>query len=134
MLPAEQTVEKQVNEHGEAERTRSRQVYIPQVDIRESETAITLFVDMPGVADDGVDITIEKNVLTIKGTVPQDDLAGYSPAFSEYGLGDYERTFSISNEIDRDKVEAVLRNGVLKLVLPKAKHAMSHKVTVRSVE
>ena len=137
MLPAEQTiqqpVQKQVTENGEAERTRNQDVFVPQVDIRESETAITLFVDMPGVADDGVDITIEKNVLTIKGSVPKDEVCGHSLAYSEYAVGDYERTFTVSNEIYREGVEAVLKNGVLQLVLPKAKHALSHKISVKTV-
>ena len=120
--------------NGTVERTRPREVYVPQVDILESETAITLLVDMPGVADDGVDVTIEKNLLTVKGTVPEETVAGHSLSYSEYGIGDYERAFTISNEVDRAGVEAVLKNGVLKLVLPKAKHALSHKVTVRSAD
>ena len=135
MLPVEQTCcQKQVPENGEAERTRNRDVYVPHVDIRESETAITLFVDMPGAAEEGVDVTIEKNTLTIRGSVPKQDFSGYSQVQTEYGLGDYERTFIVSNEIDRERVEAVLKNGVLKVVLPKAKHALSHKVSVRSAE
>ena len=109
-------------------------MYVPQVDILESETAITLLVDMPGVADDGVDVTIEKNLLTVKGTVLDQTVSDHSLAYSEYGVGDYERSFTISNEVDRVGVEAVLKNGVLKLVLPKAKQALSHKVTVRSAD
>src|SRR5690348_16655379 len=120
--------------NGTAERTRNREVYVPQVDILESENPITLLVDMPGVADDGVDVTIEKNLLTVKGTVPEETVEGHSLSYSEYGVGDYERSFTISNEVDREGVEAVLKNGVLKLVLPKAKHALTHKVTVRSAE
>lgn len=134
MLPVEQTVQKHVTEDSDVERTRTAEVYVPQVDIRESEKAITLFVDMPGVAEEGIDITIEKNVLTIKGSVPKAEVVGHSLAYSEYGVGDYERTFKVSNEIDREGVEAVLKNGVLKVVLPKAKHALAHKISVRTVQ
>ena len=113
-----------------AERTRTRKVYVPQVDIFETEDAILLLADLPGVDEKGIDVTIEKNVLTIKGTASVEPPAGLTLAYAEYGLGDYERTFTISNEIDRDAVEASIKNGVVRLTLPKSKHAKAKKVAV----
>jgi len=114
-----------------AERTRSRRAYIPQVDIYETDNAIVLLTDMPGVNEDSVDITLEKNVLTINGYVEADDPDNYSLAYSEYETGDYQRSFTLSNQIDYDKIEAAVRNGVLRLHLPKSGPAKARKITVK---
>ena len=80
--------------------------------------------------ESGVDITIEKNVLTLKGTVGRDVPAGYKLSYEEYGIGDYERSFTLPNEIDREGIQATIKDGVLKLTLPKVKQAVSKKVPV----
>jgi HSP20 family protein len=114
------------------ERTRARRVFSPQVDIVERKGDILVTADMPGVDETSVDINLEKNVLTIYGAVEDENLAGREPFYSEYGLGDYERVFTLSDEIDRDRIRATVKNGVLKLVLPKAGGAKSRKITVRA--
>jgi HSP20 family protein len=73
---------------------------------------------MPGVAPDGVDITLERGVLTIRGRSAANDHAGYQQVYNEYVDGDYERVFTLSENIDRDRIEATLKDGVLHLVLP----------------
>lgn len=113
-----------------AERTRTRKVYVPQVDIFETEQAILLVADLPGVDEAGVDITVEKNILTIRATTATCVPADHTLAYAEYEVGDYERAFTISNEVDRDAIQASVKNGVLRLTLPKAKHALAKKVTV----
>jgi len=113
-----------------SERTRARKVYVPQVDIVENDAALVLLADMPGVDLSGVDITVEKNVLTLRGTIGQEVPAGYKQSYEEYGLGDYERSFTLSNEVDRDHIEASIKDGVLRLTLPKVKQAASRKVAV----
>src|SRR5690349_14812689 len=105
------------------ERTKARKVYVPAVDILETDQALLLVSEMPGVDESGVDVTIEKNVLTIRGTVSDHVPEGYSLTYEEYGVGDYERAFTLPNEIDRDGVQAAIKNGVLKLTLPKVKPA-----------
>lgn len=115
-----------------AERTRTRRVYIPRVDIYETGDAVVLLADMPGVNEDDVDITLEKNVLTITGYVGARERDDYSLAYSEYSEGDYERTFALSDEVDRNSIEAVMKNGVLKLTLPKAEEMKARKIAVRS--
>jgi HSP20 family protein len=114
-----------------AERTRARRAYVPRVDIYETDDAIVLLIDMPGIDENSVDITLEKNVLTINGYVTADDPDNYSLVYAEYESGDYERSFNLSDEIDREKIEATVKNGVLRLHLPKAGPAKTHKITVK---
>lgn len=129
----EATIQKQEARDLEgAERTRTRRVYIPRVDIYETGDAVVLLADMPGVNEDDVDITLEKNVLTITGYVGARERDDYSLAYSEYSEGDYERTFALSDEVDRNNIEAVMKNGVLKLTLPKAEEMKARKIAVRS--
>lgn len=112
------------------ERTRARKVYVPLVDIVENEHALLLIADVPGVDESGVDITIEKNVLTLRGTVNPEPPPGFELSYDEYGIGDYERSFTLPNEIDRDGVQAAIKDGVLTLTLPKLKQAVARKVSV----
>jgi len=116
----------------ETERTRNRKVYIPKADIIETGNAIVLYADMPGADEKSVDVTLEKNVLTITGTVKSQEQVGRSMFYAEYDVGDYERAFTISDEVDRDRIEAVVKKGVLKLTLHKAPQAEVRKITVRT--
>jgi len=115
-----------------AERIRTRRAYVPRVDIYETDDAIILLADMPGVDEKAVDITLEKNVLTINGEVEPAQSDDYSLAYAEYEVGDYTRSFTLSNEIDRDKIEASVKNGVLQLTLPKAGPAQTRKITIKA--
>lgn len=114
------------------ERTRDCQCYAPRADIFETETNFTILVDMPGVDDDSVDITLEKNTLSIRGYVDLESPQDYTLSYAEYGVGDYERSFVLSNEIDRDKIEATVKNGVLRLFLPKLAGATTRKIEVKA--
>lgn len=107
-------------------------VFVPQVDIVESEDRIVLVADLPGVDQDHLDITLEKNVLTLKGTVAPYAPEGYQLAYSEYAVGNFERAFTVSNDIDRQGIEAVVKDGVLTLTLSKAKHAVVQKIAVKT--
>lgn len=112
------------------ERTKPRRVFKPDVDIIERKDDTVLTADLPGVDEQSLDITLEKNVLTIKGAVEQKIPAGYRLAYGEYEVGDYERAFTLSDEIDKDRIQASVRNGVLKLVLPKAAAAKVRKIAI----
>lgn len=122
----------QVQKTSGAERTKSRRVYAPKVDIIDTKDAVVLYADMPGVDEGSVDVTIEKNVLNISGAVKPLEFQGMSIAYAEYDVGDYDRSFTISDDIDRGNVEALVKNGVLKLVLHKAPEAAVRKITVRA--
>lgn len=114
-----------------AEQTRPQKLYTPATDILETQEQLIVLADMPGVKQDGVDITLEQNILTIYGHVDQPEFPGYSLTYAEYGMGSYRRVFALSNEIDREGIQASVKNGVLKLILPKSKRAMPKKISVQ---
>ena len=116
----------------ETERTRNRKVYVPKVDIIETGDAMVMYADIPGADEKTVDVTLEKSVLTIRGTIAPQEFEGRSIAYAEYDVGDYERSFTVSDEVDRDRIEAVVKNGVLKLVLRKIPQIEAKKITVRT--
>lgn len=126
-----QESEKQEIAEGDAERTRARRCFVPRTDIYELGGDITVLVDMPGVDEKSVDITLEKNVLTINGYVEPVYPENYRVAYAEYDVGDYQRSFRLSDEIDRDKIEAMVKDGVLRLRLPKADTAKARKIAVK---
>ena len=124
-------VEKRESMPNGSERIQARKVFVPVVDILETEEALLLVSDLPGVDESGVDVTVEKNILTIKGVIKDEDVpSGFKLSHEEYGVGDYERSFTLPNEIDREGIQATMRDGVLRLTLPKAKQAVAKKITV----
>ena len=114
------------------ERIRDRAVYLPQADIFETDEDYYLVLDMPGVNEESIDITLEKNTLTINGFSDVQDPEGYSLAKAEYAMGDYERAFRVTDQISREDIEATYENGVLRLTLPKAEEAKARKITVKT--
>lgn len=127
---AKETLKKEAETPAGAERTRSTKVYTPAVDIIERQDDIMVIADMPGVDDQSVDVTLEKNVLTIYGTVEPEIPEKHRLAFAEYGVGDFQRAFTLTDEINRDKIQASVKNGVLKLILPKAETLKTRKIAV----
>lgn len=115
-----------------AERTKSAKVYNPAVDIIERKEDIVVTADMPGVDEQSIDITLEKNILTIYGRVEPKIQEGHRLTVKEFGVGDYERTFILSDEIDRDRIQAAVRNGILNLVLPKADVVKTRRIAVKA--
>lgn len=114
------------------ERTRAGRIFIPAVDIYETNDAVVLVADMPGVDEQSVDVTLEKNVLTIYGHVEPHLPAGHTLTYAEYAFGDYQRSFTISNAIDWENIDGVVKDGVLKLTLPKAGPAKTTKIAIKS--
>ena len=117
---------------GARERTPDRPVFVPPADIYETRDNIVVVAEMPGVAPDGVDITLERRVLTIRGRNAGNEPTGYQRVYSEYADGDYERVFTLSENIDRDRIEATLKDGVLHLVLPKSETAKPRKIELKA--
>ena len=116
----------------EGRRQAPRPVFLPPADIYETKDSIVVLTEMPGVPPDGVDITLERRVLTIRGRSAAGDHAGYQRVYNEYADGDYERVFTLSENIDRDWIEATLKEGVLHLVLPKAEAARARKIELKA--
>ena len=113
----------------EGEPTKSGVYYSPAVDILETDDAITLLADLPGVRNDQLDIHVEDKQLTITGLVegPEDRLQS---VYSEYGIGGYTRSFRLGDAIDQSKISASLKDGVLNLVLPKADRVKPRKIEI----
>jgi HSP20 family molecular chaperone IbpA len=131
-LQIQEAEKQEVASLSEIERTRDRQAYVPRADIYETANDIVLLVDMPGVDENSIDITLEKNVLTINGYVEPDDPKNYTLAYAEYSVGDYQRSFTLSNQIVQEDIQATVKDGVLRLWLPKADIAKSRKIAVKA--
>jgi len=114
-----------------AEGTRNVPVYVPAVDIYESENSIVLTADMPGVTPEDVDIDLRDNQLTLFGKVSLENTQE-QVLIREYGSGDYYRQFTLSSKIDQSKIEASMNDGVLTLTLPKAELARPKKISVKA--
>lgn len=107
-------------------------VYRPATDIFETDDHIVLIADMPGVSPGDVEVTLERRVLTIRGYAHPPAPEGYRQIYSEYGIGDYERVFTLTEDIDQDGIRATTSNGVLRLELPKTASARPKRIAVKA--
>ncbi len=105
-------------------------VYRPRVDIVESAENVVLRADMPGVDEKSVDIDLHGTQLTIRGTFMSELPGNLNLVAQEYRSGSYERSFTLGNVIDRESISATMKDGVLHLVLPKAKEAQPRRIEV----
>lgn len=126
------TVNRELTPSSAGEATRPAAVSMPPADIYETQDHVVLVADMPGVAPGDVDVSLERRVLTIRGHVPVETHEGYRRVHTEFGERDFQRVFALSEEIDRDLIEASHKNGVLTLKLPKAELARTRKIEVKS--
>jgi len=117
---------------GAIERTRDRHVFSPRTDIIETSDTYLIIADIPGCDEKSVNITLEKNILSINATSKIEKPTGKTLILSEYGSGDYYRSFVLSDQIEREKIEAKVRNGSLRLILPKAGPGKAHTITVKA--
>jgi len=115
-----------------AEQTKPGVVFTPAVDIFETDKEITLLADMPGVKADSLDIDLHENVLSLNGDVKSPEGAHEVDVIREYRTGKYYRQFTLSQVIDQSKIEAAMKDGVLRLRLPKVEAATPRKIAVRS--
>ena len=114
------------------ERIREQTTFIPRTDIYETDEAIVLVLDMPGVSEGSIDITLEKDTLTITGISVVEAPEDHTLAFSEYRVGDYERNFRVTDQIDKENIQAVYKDGILRLTLPKADEVKTKKISVKT--
>jgi len=104
---------------------------MPPVNVFEDTAGITLYADLPGVPKDKLNLQLEADTLTIEGELSLDTPEGMEATHAEIGLPRYRRVFTLSKELDSEKVSAELRNGVLKLRIPKAEHAQPRRIEVK---
>jgi len=112
------------------EKTVSGRYYIPYADIFETDDSLSVVMEMPGVARDDLTIALESDVLRVEGRINFTKYEGMEPVYTEYNVGHYTRSFTLSNKIDQEKSSAQLADGVLTLALPKAKQAQSRRIAV----
>jgi len=120
---------KEVEHRGEA--TKSEKYYIPAVDIFESDKEVTVIAEMPGVTAAGIAVTLEDDVLTIRGHREDMQAAGGRALLMEYEPGNYQRRFTVAETIDQAGIRASVNNGMLRVVLPKAEPAKPRKIDVQ---
>lgn len=111
---------------------RRAMAFTPTVDIFERDDTTVIMADMPGVAAGDVDVTLERQVLTLRGKVKPYAPEGYRALSSEYRVGDYIRVFTLSDEIDQAKINAAFKNGVLQLELPGSPETKPKKIAVKA--
>ena len=114
-----------------AEETRPGLVFTPAVDIFETEKEIALLADMPGVKAGDLNIDLHENVLTLDGEVNAPEGADEVDVIREYRTGKYRRQFTLSQMIDQSKIDAEMKDGVLRLRLPKIEAATPRKIAVK---
>lgn len=113
------------------EKTQQARYYKPATDIVENEHELTLYMDMPGVAKEKVDIKLEKNVLNVEGQIDQTRYESIKAQYAEYNVGHFTRSFQLSSEIDQKGIKAQMEEGVLTLTLPKAEQAKPKTINVQ---
>jgi HSP20 family protein len=114
------------------ELTRPGPVYTPAVDIFESDRAITVLADMPGVDASELSIDLRESVLTLTGRVAAADATKEQNLWGEYQPGTFLRQFTLSEAIDQSTIDAKLSDGVLRLELPKIEKAKPRQITVKA--
>jgi len=129
MTPQEMTL-REKQELGGEERTRPGRAYVPYIDIAESQDALWLWADMPGVDEQSMDVRLDNGVLTIEGHVTLKEYENLSPVYTEYNVGDFVRRLALSDDIDTERIKAKMANGVLELELPKTERAKPRQIPV----
>ena len=110
--------------------TEPRRVIRPAVDVVENESAYVITADLPGVSEGDIEITVERDVLTLTARPAPRTRGDYRRVFSEVAHGDYHRAFTLPEQVDREGIAATLKNGVLSLTVPKAAARLPRKITV----
>jgi HSP20 family molecular chaperone IbpA len=104
--------------------------FVPTTDIFETEDALTVVMEVPGVNKEAVDISIENQVLKIEAKIDPVSYEGMEPLYTEYNIGHFARSFALSNMIDQQQISAQLEDGVLTLTLKKTKDAVPRKISI----
>ncbi len=114
------------------EASQPRPYHTPLIDIHEGPDGLVLEADLPGASENNLSIQLEDNVLTLHARVDSALPEGARPLHEEYQPADYFRSFILSDEVERSKISAELKNGVLKLTLPKAERAKTRRIEIKS--
>ena len=113
------------------EKTVPARYYAPNTDIYETDDALTLVMEMPGVEKKDVNVNLESDVLRVEGQIDFSKYEALEPVYAEYNVGHYARAFTLSDKIDQNGISAELEDGVLTLTLKKAKEAVPRRITIK---
>lgn len=108
------------------------ETFTPPIDIHEGPEGLTLEADLPGARESNLQIQLEDNVLSLYAKIDSPAPEGARLVHEEYRVGDYHRSFILSDEVDRERITAELSNGVLRLFLPKAERARTRRIEIKS--
>lgn len=106
--------------------------YFPLSDIYETPDNFAILIDMPGVGIENMTVDMQDNELVINGEVSQETYTDEKVVYNEYNIGHYHRHFTVSDAINRNKIEAKMSDGVLAIILPKAEHVKPRKIIVKT--
>ena len=112
------------------EKTVPGRHYMPYGDIYETEHALSVVLEMPGVERKDVNVALDNNVLRVEGQIDFSKYEGMEPVYTEYNVGHYSRSFTLSDKVDQAGINAQLEDGVLTLTLPKAKEAQPRRIQI----
>ncbi|MCH2211391.1 MAG: Hsp20/alpha crystallin family protein [Fuerstiella sp.] len=107
-----------------------RLLFNPPIDIYETPEGLVLYADLPGVTSDGLDLQVQDNRLTLFGRTQRRDIDDGTVVHEEYKVGDFLRSFILSDEVDHDRITARLTNGVLQVELPRASRSRPRRIEV----
>ena len=113
------------------EKTAPARYYVPNTDIHETDDALVLSMEVPGVDRGSIDIKIEDDVLRVEARIDAGKYEGMEPLYTEYNVGHFARSFSLSHVIDQARIEAALNDGVLALTLKKVQKAQPRQIEIR---
>jgi HSP20 family protein len=123
-------VQKKREQETREESTIPARVFVPSADIYETQDALTVILEMPGVEKNNVDVRVEDGVLSVLGKLDLSKYQGLQPIYIEYNVGHYSRSFQLSSKVDQSKIAAELKDGVLSLTLPKVEQAKPRTIEV----
>jgi HSP20 family protein len=112
------------------EKTTSGRYFVPNADIYETDEALMVVMEMPGVDRGNLNISLENDVLGVDGRIDFSKYDGMEPVYTEYNIGHYTRSFTLSSKIDQERISAQLEDGVLTLALPKAAQARTRRISI----
>jgi len=112
------------------EKTAPGRYYVPYTDIFETDAALTVVMEIPGVDKKDVGVSLENDVLRVEAQIDYSKYEGMEPVYTEYNVGPYMRTFALSSKIDQPQISAQLEDGVLTLTLPKVKEAKPRRIAI----
>ena len=112
------------------EKTVPGRYYVPSADIFETDEALSVVMEMPGVEKEDIDIVLENHTLRVDGRIDFAKYEGMEPVYTEYNVGHYARSFTLSEKIDQDTISAELNDGVLTLTLQKSKEAQPRRISI----